>query len=1544
MMKKKLGCFVVGMLGGCWQAQAQDEKGVSFERRQLADVFYSEGACFGDVDKDGVNDVVSGPYVYFGPDYGRKAEIYPPKPFNKKGYSDNFFSFTDDFNGDGWVDVLVLGFPGKEAIWFENPGKPAKDDKNGNAHWERHVVFDVVDNESPAYEDVTGDGKREIICSKNGTLGYVSPNWKNPTAAWVFHKISKDKATGARFTHGLGIGDVNGDGRMDFLAKDGWWQQPQSLQGDPLWEKHAFAFSGAGGAQMYAYDFDGDGDNDVLTSLAAHGYGLVWYEQVEGEAKFNQHVIVGATPAENPYGVSFSQMHGIDLVDVDGDGVKDIVTGKRHWAHNGHDPGGNDPAVLYWFRTVRKSGAGGVDFVPHQIDDDSGVGVGVVARDLNGDKLVDILVGNKKGTFVHLQKRGEGPSAGRALHPPKRTALVEKGYQPAEALAKMTLTEGFNVSLVAAEPDIKQPIAMTIDSRGRIWVAEAYSYPFRQPEDKARDRIVIFEDKDGDGSFETRKVFTEGLNLVSGLEVGFGGVWVGAAPYLMFIPDKDGDDQPDGEPQILLDGWGYQDTHETLNAFTWGPDGWLYGCHGVFTHSKVGKPGTPEKDRIPMNAGVWRYHPEKHQFEVFAWGSSNPWGVDFNDYGQAFITACVIPHLYHVIQGARYQRQGGQHFNKYVFDDIKTIADHPHYAGNIRDHAHWGKSTPPPQSTLAAGGGHAHCGLSIYLGDNFPQEYRGSLLFDNIHGHGIVQDKVTRQGSGFVGKHAPDFMYSNDRWFMGVAFRVGPDGAMYFIDWYDTQNCHRRDQEVWDRSNGRLYKMAYGTPKAPPLGFDVAKMSDAELVELQLHQNDWWVRTARRVLQERAMTGKLEDDVAKLALKKILQDHPDLTRKLRALWALKVIKGLSEAEQLALLDSADEYVRGWVIQFLGESRDVSDGVLAKCVALAKSDPSPVVRLYLATLAQRLPLGKRWNLVKNLVGHQEDAADHNLPLMNWYAIEPLVMADSVRALELAGQAKIPTVSSYIYRRLAVEASGREQLLQRITSLKGKAGPQKQILVEIAGVLRERANVPMPKAWDQAYLSMKDSGDAEMKSDLSLLGIKFGDQRMLPEFRNILANSKSNLVERQTALATLLAARDKEALPVFYEIIRGPESPLKASVIRGLAGYKSGQTAKVLLGQYAKFSMGEKTDAVQTLASNKEDALLLLAAIGDGRIPRADLGAFSARQMGAFKSEAVNQALEENWGKVGEASKAKKDEVSRYKKMLSKAYMNGANASNGRHLFNQTCFACHQLFGEGNGVGPDLTGSDRGNLDYLLENIIDPSSVVGKDYRLTILTLKDGRVLSGMVRKQNDSALTVAIAGGAEVVIARAEIEKKEALPVSMMPEGILQVFDKGQVADLIAYLQSPKQVRLTEPGETILQGEGLKVVKSTGQVRPQSMKNFKADKWDGDSHLWWTGAKPGDELVVEFSVPEEGKYHLAVNLTKARDYGVFELRLGDGELLLEQVDLFNGPDVVTSGEIPLGQHQLKAGKQTLVIKVLGANKAAVKGFMFALDYLRMVKRP
>ena len=366
---------------------AQDYTVIEWKKHVLSEVFTCEGAAAGDFNKDGVLDVAAGPWWYEGPDYQKKHEFYPVKLYKTDNeYSNNFFAFTNDFNKDGWTDIFVYGFPGADVAWFENP-------QGKDGPWKKNVVHPKVDNESPQYEDVDGDGVRDVVCSVGGSLGWVN------VADGKFVAISPPDKRFQRFTHGLGVGDVNGDGKKDFLEATGWWEQPATLDGS-MWKKHEAKF-GRGGAQMYAYDVDGDKDADVISSIEAHNHGLSWFEQT-GPDQWKEHVIVGKKEEDNKYGVKFTQMHAIDLVDIDGDGLKDIITGKRHFAHG--SKGDADPLaapVLYWFRLTR--GEGGVDFVPYRIDDNSGVGTQVTAVDVNGDNRPDIVVGCKKGAFVHVQ-------------------------------------------------------------------------------------------------------------------------------------------------------------------------------------------------------------------------------------------------------------------------------------------------------------------------------------------------------------------------------------------------------------------------------------------------------------------------------------------------------------------------------------------------------------------------------------------------------------------------------------------------------------------------------------------------------------------------------------------------------------------------------------------------------------------------------------------------------------------------------------------------------------------------------------------------------------------------------------------------------------------------------------------------------------------------------------------------------------------------------------------------------------------------------------
>ena len=963
------------------------------------------------------------------------------------------------------------------------------------------------------------------------------------------------------------------------------------------------------------------------------------------------------------------------------------------------------------------------------------------------------------------------------------------GLAPEAAAKAMSLPPGFRATLFAGEPDVHQPIAFTIDERGRLWVVENYSYPDWSP--YGRDRVVVFEDTNGDGRFDTSKVFYDQLNFGSGIAVGLGGVWVGSAPYLLFIPDKNRDDIPDGPPEVVLDGWGHDDTHETLNSLVWGPDGWLYGNQGVFTQSNVGRPGSGDAGRIRLNACVWRYHPTKKIFEVFAEGMSNQWGLDFNDVGDAFVTACVIPHLYHVIQGASYQRQAGPHANPHVYDDIKTIADHFHYDRGQT----WVDSRLGKGGTDAAGGGHAHAGTLIYLGDSFPAEYRGSLFTHNIMGSRINRDLLEPSGSGYIGRHAPDFMKANDAWFRGLRLEVGPDGSLFNSDWYDARACHQQRPD--DRTNGRIYKISFGETK--PLRVDLAICSNEELVAFQLHANDWWVRRARLLLQERG-----PNPAVAAALLEQLRAQKEVTRQLRSLWALHAVRGLTEAIALDLLRHPEPHVRGWTIQLACEDRAPSAALLTAFADLARNDPSPVVRRFLASAAQRIVPAKRWDVVESLLAHAEDASDHNLPLLYWLALEPLVPLDPARALALGGRTPLTAVRGWIAKRQATlseetaaadgdGASSLDGLLKALAETTDVAY-QHEILDSIMGATEGRSDLKPPAAWGEVFSKLSASEDPQLVAKADALAARLGDKDMVWRKQGVVLDPFAPLSARLAALQVLLDHRNFQLTPVYQKIL--PEPGLRLGALRGLAAYDVPTTPPAILAMYSSFNDEEKRAALSVLTGRPAYARVLIEAVRAGTIPKPDVDASGLRQLALLHDAEISRAAADLWGVVRESPESAAQEIARWKRILTPEKLAAASPARGRAKFEQSCALCHRLFDFGKAIGPELTGSNRADLDYLLVNLIDPNAVIGKDYLLTTVETKDGRTAAGILRRQNAASITL-VNQVESTTLARDQIKSVSQLEMSLMPPGLLQGMNDDEVADLIAYLRSPTQVPLTQ---------------------------------------------------------------------------------------------------------------------------------------------------
>lgn len=916
--------FLLAGLSWITASLAVADQRSSFQKTVLSDDFFSEGACFADINADGHQDIVSGPYWYAGPDYRERHAYASVQRFPIAVYSRHFFSFCHDFDGDGDEDILAIPMPGTPAHWFENP-------QSTGALWKQHLAFHWVGNESPTLTDLTGDGKPELVFCFDGTIGYAEPQWDEPTQPWQFTPITEKRGYG-RFTHGLGVGDVNSDGRLDVLETHGWWEQPEA-KGE-LFTLHPHRFAENGGAQMFTDDVDGDGDQDVLSVQNAHGYGLCWFENTASPAKpeFQRHDILTQNPSDNRFGLSISQMHAAALTDIDGDGRQDLVTGKRFWAHGGGDPGSQELPLLYWFQNQKTED--GVEFRPWLIDERSGVGTQLTVGDLSGDGAPDIVVGNKMGTFVFTQKRADPADAGDTHPKPSEEPAHTVGTEifaehvrstppltPEQEVDSFVLPDGFKIELVAAEPDIAKPMNLAFDALGRLWVSSSLEYPYAAPDDRpARDTIKILEDTNGDGRADKITTFAEGLNIPMGLYPYGDGVICFSIPNIWHLRDTDGDDRADTR-EILYGPFDCsRDTHGMCNAFNRGFDGWLYACHGFNNQSTVaGK----DCHQITMQSGnTFRFRLDGSRIEQVGNGQVNPFGMTFDRLGDLFTADCHTKPINLILPGGYHDSFGKPH-------------DGLGYVPNIMEHLH--------RSTGIAG---------IALGEatHFPDAYQTSTFGGNVVTSRINRNRLLRRGSSLIAQEEPDFLVTSDPWFRPVDLKVGPDGALYVADFYNAIIGHYEvplTHPKRDRFRGRIWKISWqptGQEENSPFP-DLRKQSVAQLVEHLASAN----RVGAQLIVDE-LSQRPRDEVSAEARLRMSTVAPET--KIHLLWTLQR-QGALDIEDCVLAARASQPspLRVHAYHLLG-AQTAPNPQIASTIASGLGDPDPLVRRSAAMAAAK----------------------------------------------------------------------------------------------------------------------------------------------------------------------------------------------------------------------------------------------------------------------------------------------------------------------------------------------------------------------------------------------------------------------------------------------------------------------------------------------------------------------------------------------------------------------------------------------------------------
>lgn len=961
--------------------------------------------------------------------------------------------------------------------------------------------------------------------------------------------------------------------------------------------------------------------------------------------------------------------------------------------------------------------------------------------------------------------------------PHHQTVPPNDPLTPAQAAARMTVPEGFTVEVVASEPDLVNPVAMTFDERGRIWVTESLEYP-RRSAGPGRDRVKVLEDTDADGKVDRVTVFAEGLNIPSGIAVGHGGVWVANSPDILFLQDTDGDGKAD-RSEVVVTGFGRSDTHELPNTLNWGPDGWLYGWNGVFNPSRVTYRGKTHE----FTCAIFRIHPRTRDFEIFCEGTSNPWGIAWDNEGSAFASACVIDHLWHLVETGYYHRQGGP-YPPFTWK-LESIVDHKHQMA-------------------------AYCGIHFYDSDAYPEAYRGKLFMGNIHGNCVNLDRIERRGATYHAASEADFLTSHDAWFMPVAQKTGPDGCLYILDWYDRYHCYQdanRDPQGIDRLKGRLYRVRYQeTPRRS--GFDLARLSDDALIQRLGGGNSYDRDLARRLLAERSS----ESTDARLHSLALDSSQP---RKLRmdALWAAISREKVANAFLLGLMSDADPAFRAWGVRAAGNARKVDPKVAARIAELA-SDADARVTLQVAVASRKVEGLDPVDLLCDVADHA--GQDSLVPHIVWQNVYPLLDAKEPagRFIEraVAGTAQ-GNLGWLELSRLAVDrllARSRPEevnvaslvlALLKVDSEPGRAAARQAIRSVIARIPARRVSTDIKDALREQFRDVitqlgvnraTAASARELRWEGTLLGAAWGEPGPLESLQKAVESGRFEAAlnddERVRGYETLLAATGPALLDGVLKRVSDRSAgalAFRERLLGSLGRLDDPRLAGSLLALYPGLEPSLQNRAVDLLTQRSVWARTLLDAIGRGVLPPTVLNINQIRKLQSGKDQELARLVREKWGTVREGRNPGRDQViAQMRELLVKT---PGDPRAGAEVFKKLCAQCHKIYGEGQEVGPEITANGRASLDQLLSNVFDPSLVIGASYQGTTVATKDGRILNGLVVEDNPQRLVLKLQGGKLETIARSDVDEVKRSELSLMPEDVEKQLQPREIADLFAYI-------------------------------------------------------------------------------------------------------------------------------------------------------------